>query len=316
MKIYSKFIAVLVSVISLYAGFLILSDLNQIIEKINTLKFDYLLIILLLAPCSWLMLFLRWHILLKNSNINLPFKENIKINLAGYALSVTPGKVGELIKAYFMKTNFGIPQKNTLPLVVMEQFYTLLGLVCVGLFGVWYFDFGFYILGITISILIFILAIIFSSTLFQKIVKISSKIPFLSKYTKEISQSYEIIRQSTKKPIFFKATSLSVLFWFIESILVYFVILSFGISFELLKITSMYTASIILGAISFLPLGIGVVEGSLAGFFILQKIDVPIALILVITIRIFTRWYAVSVGIIALKTIGGFSLSNNSDTKN
>lgn len=316
MKIYNKFIVILVCVISLYAGFLIISDFNQITEKIYTLKLDYLPIIIVLAPCSWFMLFLRWHFLLKNSNINVPFRENLKINLAGYALSVTPGKVGELIKAHFMKSNFGIPQKNTIPIVMMEQFYTLLGLVCIGLLGVWYFEFGFYVLGITISVLIFLFTIIFSSTLFQKIIKVSSKMPFLSKYTETISQSHEIIRQSIKKTIFLKATLLSMMFWFIESVLVYFVILSFGIShLDLLKVTSMYAVSIILGAISFLPLGIGVVEGSLAGFFILQKIDVSVALTLVIIIRIFTRWYAVSIGVIALRAIGGFSLKNNNDTK-
>jgi glycosyltransferase 2 family protein len=316
LKFYNKFIVILVSVISLYAGFLIVSDFNQITTKINTLKFDYLPIIVLLAPCSWFMLFLRWHYLLKNSNINLPFIESLKINLAGYALSVTPGKVGELIKAHFMKSNFGIPQKNTIPIIMMEQFYTLLGLVCVGLFGVWYFEFGFYVFSAIIAMLIFLFVVIFSSTLFQRIVNLSSKIPFLSKYTETMSKSHEIIRQSIKKPIFFKATLLSMAFWFIESILVYFVILSFNIShLDLLKVVSIYAVSIILGAISFLPLGIGVVEGSLAGFFILQKIDVSIALTLVIMIRILTRWYAVSVGVIALRVIGGFSFKNNDNSK-
>lgn len=316
MKIYNKFIVMLVCVISLYAGFLIISDFNQITEKIYTLKLDYLPIIIVLAPCSWFMLFLRWHFLLKNSNINVPFRESLKINLAGYALSVTPGKVGELIKAHFMKSNFGIPQKNTIPIIMMEQFYTLLGLVCVGLFGVWYFEFGFYVFSVIIAMLIFLFVVIFSSTLFQRIVNLSSKIPLLSKYTETMSKSHEIIRQSIKKPIFFKATLLSMAFWFIESILVYFVILSFNIShLDLLKVVSIYAVSIILGAISFLPLGIGVVEGSLAGFFILQKIDVSIALTLVIMIRIFTRWYAVSVGVIALRVIGGFSFKNDDNSK-
>ena len=34
------------------------------------------------------------------------------------------------------------------------------------------------------------------------------------------------------------------------------------------------------------------------------------ALILVIMIRIFTRWYGVSVGLVALKLVGGFSMKN------
>ena len=79
---------------------------------------------------------------------------------------------------------------------------------------------------------------------------------------------------------------------------------------EFFNVASMYVTSIILGVISFLPLGIGVVEGSLAGFFNMQEIDISTAIILVIIIRVFTRWYGVSVGLVALKLIGGFSFKN------
>ena len=98
-----------------------------------------------------------------------------------------------------------------------------------------------------------------------------------------------------------------------ESVIAYFVLLSFGINhLELLGIITTYTSSIILGVASFLPLGIGVVEGSLAGFFTLQGVDVSIALTLVIFIRIFTRWIPVSVGFIALKFTSAFSSSQDS----
>ena len=89
--------------------------------------------------------------------------------------------------------------------------------------------------------------------------------------------------------------------------------MSFGINhIEFLSVITTYTSSILLGVASFLPLGIGVVEGSLAGFFTLQGVDVSIALTLVIFIRIFTRWIAVSVGFVSLKLSGGFSLNAQS----
>jgi uncharacterized membrane protein YbhN (UPF0104 family) len=72
----------------------------------------------------------------------------------------------------------------------------------------------------------------------------------------------------------------------------------------------MYTSSIILGFISFLPLGIGVVESSLAGFLTLEGIDISISLTVVILIRIFTRWIGVSVGFASLKFVGIFSFRN------
>ena len=60
-----------------------------------------------------------------------------------------------------------------------------------------------------------------------------------------------------------------------------------------------------LGILSFLPLGIGVVEGSLASFFTMHGIDISLSLTIVVVIRLFTRWYGGSFGFIALKLSGG-----------
>ena len=83
---------------------------------------------------------------------------------------------------------------------------------------------------------------------------------------------------------------------------------SFNIlNFEFFKIVAIYTTSLILGIVSFLPMGVGVVEGSLAGFLSYEGVDISIALTLVILIRVFTRWYGVIVGLVFMKLIGGFS---------
>ena len=69
-----------------------------------------------------------------------------------------------------------------------------------------------------------------------------------------------------------------------------------------------------LGIFLFLAMGIGVVEGILTGFFPVHGIDLSVAIRVVIVIRLFTRWYSVSFGFIALKLSGG--LTNNQEPNN
>ena len=83
--------------------------------------------------------------------------------------------------------------------------------------------------------------------------------------------------------------------------------------FEFLQIAATYTTSIIIGVASFLPMGIGVVEGSLAGFFSIQGVELSLAFTLVILIRIFTRWYGVIAGFVLMKMAGGFSITSKTD---
>jgi uncharacterized protein (TIRG00374 family) len=81
---------------------------------------------------------------------------------------------------------------------------------------------------------------------------------------------------------------------------------------DYLTVLAIYTTSILLGAISFVPAGIGVTEGSIAGLFTLNGIDISTALILSVMIRILTLWFSVCVGFISLKFTGWFSFRKNS----
>ena len=131
---------------------------------------------------------------------------------------------------------------------------------------------------------------------------------FFSKYTENISESYEIIKKITTPQIAIRSISLSITYWFIVSIAVYYTLLAFDIDIlNYLKVLSIFTTSTILGAITFIPGGIGVTEGSIAGFFTLEGIHMSTALVLSVMIRIVTLWYNVSIGFIALKISSGFS---------
>ena len=313
MKLDNRIYIVIIVTIALYFIFLVISDLGEVYEQLNKMDVSYLPIILLLIPLCWIVLFTRWNLLLKNSNVHVPIKDNLKIYMSGFALSITPGKVGELIKSQLLKTKFGIPREKTAPIVLVEQLYSIIGIIGVSILGIWYFEFGTQIILIAASLLGITLILISSKRFFDKFLTLLSRIKFLSQYTLTLSNSYDVLRKSTRGWIVVYASALSIAFWLIESVIAYFVLLSFGINhIEFLSVITTYTSSILLGVASFLPLGIGVVEGSLAGFFTLQGVDVSIALTLVIFIRIFTRWIAVSVGFVSLKLSGGFSLNTQS----
>ena len=313
MKLDNRIYIVIIATIALYFTFLVISDLGEVYAQLNKMDTSYLPIILLLIPLSWIVLFTRWNLLLKNSNVHVPVKDNLKIYLSGFALSITPGKVGELIKSQLLKIKFGIPREKTAPIVLVEQLYNIIGIIGVSILGIWYFELGAHIILIAALLLVILLILISSKRLFDKFLTLLGRIKFLSQYTSAFSNSYDVLRKSTRGWVVVYASALSIAFWLIESVIAYFVLLSFGVNhIEFLSVITTYTSSIILGVASFLPLGIGVVEGSLAGFFTLQGVDVSIALTLVIFIRIFTRWIAVSVGFVSLKLSGGFSLNTQS----
>ena len=311
MKIINKIIIIVIAVVGLYAIFLIASDINTIADKISSFKIEFLPIIIILVTCSWFVLFTRWHLLLMNSKIFIPKKNSFIIYLSGIALTIIPGKVGELVKSQLLKTKFGIPRSKTVPIVILEQFYTLIGLIVISFFGIWYFELGTYVIGFFTAMLVFSFILISSKRIFNKLMVILEKRKITSKFVEPLSLSYDTVRKSIRGPIVFYATALTSIFWLLEAVTVYFVLLSFGVDgIEFLMVIPTYATSIMLGFLSFLPMGLGVVEGSLASFFSLQGIEVSLSLTLVIIIRVFTRWYGVAVGFVALRLSGGLTFTD------
>jgi len=302
MKFKKSLLIGILGIIAIYAVILIAFDVNIISEKINDFDFQYLPIIIPLIPLTWGILFLRWNLLLKNSDIDVPLKDNFMIFISGFALGVTPGKVGELIKSQLLKNKFNISRSKTAPLVIVERFYDFFAIAIISLFGILVFEYSIYIFGVLVIGISIFLIVTSSEKIFLKFLNKIEKIKFLKSFSNELPKSFNVIQKSTRGKIFPLSIILSVIFWFLDSMIAYLTLLSFGIDIiDYFVLMSIYTSSIILGVISFLPLGIGVVEGSLVGFLSINGIEFHLATAVVVFIRFFTRWIGVMAGFIGLK---------------
>ena len=312
MKLDNRLILILIAVVAIYANFLFISDYNIISEKISNFKINYLPLILLFVSASWIPLIIKWHLLLKNCEIHVPLKKNILVFLSGAAFEITPGQIGVLIKSQILKTSFNIPRTRTVPVIFIEKMYDLVGAILASIIGI-------IILGIEpylIIVAILVLAIIFffmyyrpASKLFFKRI---TKTKFFSKYVENISEFDKIVQKSTSVKVATICILLAVTYWFIISTAVYYTLIAFDVNIiDYLKVLAIYTTSALLGAVSLIPGGVGIAEGTIAGLLTLEGIDISVALVLSVVIRIFTFWFVVIIGFISLKFTGGFSFKKD-----
>ena len=303
MKVLKKIVSIVIITIIIYAIFLFMSDLDKISDKILNFKLEFLPIIIGLVIFSWIISYFRWNILLKNQNIHIPHSLNFQIFLVGGALGITPGKIGELFKSQILKEKFNIPRTKTAPLFIVEKFLDLVSAMIVTVIGIWFIpEIGYLaIIGLVVSIILF--KILTSKKLFIQTLSFLNKIKFLSKYLEPLSSSHEILSKTLHSKKMFSLLILSVFYWIVIGCAAFFVIEGFGFSVgSILNIISTYSSSLIIGALSFIPGGIGIAEGSLIGLLSFQGIDVSEAIVIVVLIRIFTLWFSTITGFIALKT--------------
>ena len=313
MKLDNRLILILVAVVGIYAIFLFVSDYNIISEKISNFKINYLPLILFFVSASWIPLIIKWHFLLKNSEVDVPLTKSIAVFFSGVAFEITPGQIGALIKSQILKTSYNIPRTKTVPIVIVEKVYDLIGAILASVIGIIILGMEIYLIAIAISVLAFIFFFMYYKPASELFFNRITKLKFFSKHIENISGFYEIVQKSTNVRAATICILLALAYWFMVSAAAYYTLISFDVNIlDYLKVLAIYSTSTLLGAISFIPAGIGITEGSIAGLFTLNGIDGSTALILAVMIRIFTLWYSVSVGFIALKFTGGLSFRKNS----
>jgi len=312
MKLDNRLILILILVVGVYAIFLFISDFNIISEKISDFKINYLPLILLLVSASLVPLIIRWNFLLKNCEIDIPLTKSILVYLSGLAFEITPGHIGVLMKSQILKISSNIPRTKTVPIVLLEKVYDLIGAILASAMGIIILGLDFYLIIIAILVLTIIFFIIYYRPASKLFLKRITKTKFFSKYVKNISEFDKIVQKSTSVKVATICILLAVTYWVIISTAVYYTLIAFDINIiDYLKALAIYATSALLGAVSFIPGGVGIAEGTIAGLLTLEGIDISVALVLSVVIRIFTFWFVVIIGFISLKFTGGFSFKKD-----
>lgn len=284
--------------ISIYA------DFSKLTEAFKNFNWWYFPLILLLSLANYFVRFFKWQIYLKSLNIKLAVKRSLIIFFASFVMSVTPGKMGEIIKSYLLKEEIGTPVSVSLPIVLAERLTDFISIVLLSIIGAYVFNYGHNII-LAVGIFFILLTILIS---FRKpsieIINFSKKVPFIRKHTEKLLASYESINRLVKPKLMIISVFLSGVAWFSECLGLYIVLKLFlinsDIQVNILIATFIYGFSTLIGALAMLPGGLGATEAMITGLLISLKIPKNISAASTIIIRVATLWFAVLLGIVAV----------------
>lgn len=135
MKKYYHFIGILILIV-----ILIRIDFQKIILYFSGLNLiSFALINLLILPTLFLKSY-RWRYLLSLQGIDYSVGNSVISYLGGiYAGLITPGRIGESIKAVYIRTDKGIPLIEGMASVTMDRLFDMHLLIFLGAIGFWNF---------------------------------------------------------------------------------------------------------------------------------------------------------------------------------
>lgn len=242
----------------------------------------------------------RWQIFLSRLGHGFTFVRSTLYYVAGFAFTLSPGKVGELARIRYYQAH-GVPVKTVTAAFFIERLLDLLAVLAMAflfffqLFAGEHYQF---LIGITAAVLLGVVALLVClpwGAWEQHPTML--RYPVLSKVTETLVQSKALLEPT----ILFMAALLSLLAWGAEGIGLGVLLQPFD-SAEIgwVAAASIYALAVLAGAVSFLPGGLGGTEVVMAALLHQYGLNVGEAMLVTLLCRLLTLWLAVLLGWLAI----------------
>ena len=268
-------------------------DFREIGQRLAHFPMTHLIAALALALINYFLRFLRWAYYLRVLKIRAPVAVSGLVFLSGLAMSITPGKAGELLKSKLLRDRTGIPVSVSAPVVVMERITDVVSVVLLGLA----------LLPLPVVLILLAALSISGGALIVVASRHSGRLlglPLVRRWKSGLETSHQGLRLSTVPRVVAVAVALGAVAWFCEGLALWVILRGLDAEQSLGRAVSIYAAATLVGAVSAMPGGLVGTEGSMVALLQNSGIARGPASAATLLVRLVTLWFAVAIGLTAL----------------
>ncbi|MCW5800815.1 MAG: flippase-like domain-containing protein [Deltaproteobacteria bacterium] len=253
-----------------------------------------------LSLANYAVRFVRWQIYLRDVRVTVPASSSATVFLAGLSLAITPAKLGELVKSYLLRELHGIPATRTAPVVIAERVTDLAALLVLATIGVAVYGVQPLLVGIAGGAIGAGLLLLAWPRPTRALIDLVTRPAFLRRLRAPLHETYDGLAALCRPSLLVAATAIAIPAWGCECVGFALIANAFpGAEVDPGLAMVIYAATTIAGALSFLPGGLGVTEGSMTILLVTNAsgLDRATAIDATLLIRLATLWFGVSLGL-------------------
>lgn len=286
----------------------LIGDLRQVGARVLSFRWSLLPIVLVLTLFNYTLRFGKWHFYLRQIGVRkLSFLESARLFVAGFPLAITPGKVGEALKGVWINQSDDVPVARGVSVVVAERISDGLAVLLLSTLGVIAYPQYWPAFAIFLAILLGLVLVSQVRPLALGLIDFGARLPLVGRFAGSMREFYEGSFTLFKPGVIFLAVLLGAISWLGEGIGMYVILVGLGVppSWEALSVAVFVLSfSIVIGAASALPGGLGAAEASIAGMLVLLLgLSADVSAAATLLIRFATLWFGVTLGLV----VWGFS---------
>jgi len=284
-----------------YLGVSLYSGWSQVTAAMGRVGLAGVAAILTMSLINYGLRFVRWQYYLGRLGHHIRAWDNLRIYLAGFGLTIVPGKVGEAVRSVFLK-GYGVGYRPSLAAFFTERFADLISMFCLAAIGVWIHGAAQPVLLLLAAFLCAVVVILCQQRWIDGLRRLAmTSLPArLAPGFDSVVSIVHHARTCLAPQVMVVGVGLGIVAWGAEGIAFHFVLDWMGVPVGWRTALFIYAFAMLVGAISFLPGGLGGADATMIGLLVVHDVPLHSAVAATILIRIATLWFAVALGIGAL----------------
>lgn len=287
-----------------YLAFSLFGGWRDVVATIAQVGLFGVAIALLLSLVNYGLRFTRWQLYLHTLGHQVPWRPSLRIYLAGFALTTTPGKAGEAFRSVLLK-RWGVRYSDSIAAFFSERLSDLLAIVLLALFGLSLYPEARPLIYLGGALALMVLMVLSSRRLLLRL-KVGIR-PYVGRARRLLGHLFDVLlkAQRCQRPtLLFLTTVLSVAGWLAEALAFYLILHWIGADVTFTFAAFVFALSMLAGALSFTPGGLGSTEGVMAALLMFKGIGSAEAIGATVLIRMTTLWFAVAIGMVSASLTG------------
>ena len=297
-------LAITVSVIvgiALYLGAVFLADAAQIRHQAMTISAGVWGVMIGASLLNYALRFVRWDWFTRHNGGHIPWVRHAIIYVTGFSLTTTPGKAGEAIRSLYM-TRYGVAMHHSFASLFVERLIDLISIAALATLAAGLFADAPLVLGLA-GALVVVAAITLSTSLPEFVARRAANVfrsGAIGSAFSQIAALFASSRNLLTVRMFAASNVIGLIAWSAEGLGFYVLLRELGVDITLFIAMGIYGAAVLIGALSFLPGGLGSTEAAMIAMLMAAGTDLSTAVLATIVCRIVTLWFAVILGLIAM----------------
>ncbi len=271
----------------------------ETLHALTTLGLPQAALLLALSLVNYGFRGLRWHLFASRLGLGTGLAQNLRHFLGGFAMSATPGRVGELVRMRWIRRETGWSFERTAPLVLADRGSDLAAMALILALALALSAGG--IAG-ALPVVALALAAAWIAT-HPALLRATAGLAYRA--TGRFPRLFVRLRRAARSLAAFRggwtmgaATVLGLAGWFAEAYAFHLLLAWLGAGVELWKAVAIFLFATMAGGLTGAPGGVGGAEAAMIALLGLEGVPLATAIPATLIIRLTTLWFAIALGLL------------------